>query len=102
MRKWSRLANVKSIEGKLCYDFLHMLPLADGAGYKLLGAKMLPLADGAGYKLLGAKIRELHQIGMALFCFGDSCSAKEPLNRRRKTEGQRARLMPALFGERSI
>ena len=31
---------------------MKMLPLTDGAGYKLFGSKMLPLTDGAGYKII--------------------------------------------------
>ena len=36
---------------------MKMLPLTNGAVYKLLGAKMLPLTNGAVYKLLGAKMQ---------------------------------------------
>ena len=33
-----------------------MMPLIDGAGYKLFDATMIPLTDGAGYKLVGTKM----------------------------------------------
>lgn len=33
-----------------------MLPLIDGAGYKLFDAKMLSLTDGASNKLFGTKM----------------------------------------------
>ena len=35
---------------------MKMLPLIDGAGYKLFDMKMLSLTDGAGYKLFGTKM----------------------------------------------
>ena len=44
-----------------------MLPLTEGAGYKLFGAKMLPLTEGAGYKLFGAKMLPHPFIEMGLF-----------------------------------
>ena len=33
-----------------------MLPLIDGAGYKLFDTTMIPLTDGAGYKLFGTNM----------------------------------------------
>lgn len=35
---------------------MKMLPLIDGAGYKLFDAKMLSLTDGASNKLFGTKM----------------------------------------------
>lgn len=43
-----------------------MLPLIDGAGYKLFDTKMLSLTDGARNKLFGTKmLPHLHNEGEA-------------------------------------
>ena len=50
---------------------MKMLPLIDGAGYKLFDAKMFSLTDGASNKLFGTKMKphlstevgQFHEVG---------------------------------------
>ncbi len=51
-----------------------MMPLIDGAGYKLFDATMIPLTDGAGYKLVGTKMMPHLSAEMGLFHGGTNDS----------------------------
>jgi len=47
-----------------------MMPLIDGAGYKLFDTTMIPLTDGAGYKLFGTNMLPHLSAEMGLFLGG--------------------------------